>query len=122
MTLMVPATGVVTNRALEPGELAAPGATLLTITQLNPVSLTLYVPETQLGKVRLGEQVAVQVDSFPGKNFMGKEVFINSQAEFTPRNVQTKEERVNTVFAVKVELPNGSEELKPGMPADATLE
>jgi membrane fusion protein YbhG len=121
-TLTSPVTGVVTNRALEPGELAAPGATLLTVTQLDPVTLTVYVPETQLAHIQLGQEVAVQVDSFPGRDFMGKVVFINSQAEFTPRNVQTKEERVNTVFAVKVELPNADLELKPGMPADAQIE
>lgn len=122
MTLKSPVTGVVTNRALQPGELAAPGATLLTVTQLDPVTLTIYTPETQLGQIQLGQQVPVQVDSFPGRNFMGKVVFINSQAEFTPRNVQTKEERVNTVFAVKLELANTSLELKPGMPADALLQ
>ena len=122
LTLTSPVTGVVTNRAVEPGELASAGATLLTVTQLDPVTLTVYVPETELGQIQLGEQVAVQVDSFPGKNFMGQVRFINSEAEFTPRNVQTKEERVNTVFAVKVELANASQELKPGMPADATIE
>lgn len=122
MTLKSPVTGVVTNRSFQPGELATPGTALLTITQLDPVTLTIYVPETQLGHIQLDQQVAVQVDSFPGRNFMGKVVFINSQAEFTPRNVQTKQERVNTVFAVKVQLPNASQELKPGMPADALVQ
>ena len=121
MTLTSPVTGIVTNRALQPGELATPGAALLTVTRLDPVTLTIYVPETELGQIQLGQQVAVLVDSFPGENFMCKVVFIKSQAEFTPRNVQTKEERVNTVFAVKVELPNASLELKPGMPEDALL-
>lgn len=122
MTLSSPATGVVTNRALQPGELAAPGATVLTVTQLDPVTLTIYVPETELGHIQFGQQIPVQVDSFPNRKFMGNVVFINSQAEFTPRNVQTKEERVNTVFAVKLELANASLELKPGMPADALFQ
>lgn len=122
LTLMSPVTGIVTHRAFQAAELASPGAALLTITQLDTVTLTVFLPETYLGRIRLGQQVAVQVDSFPGRNFTGKVTFINSQAEFTPRNVQTKEQRVNTVFAIKVELANGSQELKPGMPADAVIE
>lgn len=122
MSLTSPVAGVVTNRAVQPGELATPGSVLLTVTRLDPVTLTIYVPESDLGHIRLGQQVDVQVDSFPGRNFVGKITFINSNAEFTPRNVQTKEQRVNTVFAVKVELPNPNQELKPGMPADALVQ
>jgi len=70
----------------------------------------------------LGQKATVEVDSFPGKGYQGEVVYISSEAEFTPRNVQTKEERVNTVFAVKIRLPNPEHELKPGMPADATFE
>ena len=121
MTLTSPVTGVVTNRALQPGELATPGAVILTVTQLDPVTLTIYVPETELGHIQLGQQAEVYVDSFPDVPFPGEVVFINSQAEFTPRNVQTKEERVNTVFAVKLQLANATQQLKPGMPADALL-
>ncbi|HEX7587544.1 MAG TPA: efflux RND transporter periplasmic adaptor subunit, partial [Anaerolineae bacterium] len=83
--------------------------------------LTIYVPETQIGSINLGDEIPVQVDSFPGRIFKGTVIFINSQAEFTPRNVQTKTERVNTVFAVKLQIPNSNFDLKPGMPADATL-
>jgi membrane fusion protein YbhG len=121
MTLTSPVVGIVTDRAYNAGEVASPGSVLLTISVLDPVKLTIYVPDTEIGRVQLGSQVSVQVDSFPGRDFAGKVVFINSQAEFTPRNVQTKEERVNTVFAVKVELPNAGSELKPGMPADAQV-
>jgi HlyD family secretion protein len=121
MTLTSPVTGIVTRRAFQIGELATPGTALLTISVLDPVKLTIYVPETEIGRIQLGGETSVQVDSFPGKSFKGKVVFINSQAEFTPRNVQTKAERVNTVFAVKVELPNAGLDLKPGMPADATV-
>ena len=81
-----------------------------------------YVPETQIGAVQLGQAIAVQVDSFPGRTFEGRVTFIASQAEFTPRNVQIKSERVNMVFAVKLEIPNASLDLKPGMPADAIIE
>ena len=122
MTLKSPVTGIVSRRAVSVGEIAAPNAALLTITKLDPVKLTIYVPETRIGQIKLGDQVGVQVDSFPGKTFQGKVIFINTQAEFTPRNVQTKAERVNTVFAVKLEIPNPDGSLKPGMPADALLQ
>lgn len=122
LTLKSPVNGVVTRRAFHVGEVATPGAALLTVSNINPVTLMIYVPETEIGHVQLGREVSVQVDSFPDKKFKGKIVFINTEAEFTPRNVQTKAERVNTVFAVKVELPNPDSELKPGMPADAQLQ
>jgi len=84
--------------------------------------LTIYVPETQIGKIKIGDVIPIQVDAFPGKVFQGKVIYIASQAEFTPRNVQSKAERVNLVFAVKLQIPNPQMELKPGMPADARLE
>ncbi len=116
-----PTSGTVAQRTVHVGELASPGATLLTVTQLDPVNLTIYVPETRLGEIELGDEIAVQVDSFPTRVFKGKIVFIASQAQFTPRNVQTKDQRVNTVFAVKLQIANADSALKPGMPADATL-
>ena len=122
MTLKSPANGIVTRRVAHTGEIAAPNAALLMIANLETVKLTIYVPETQIGQIKIGGTVPIQVDSFPGKVFQGKVIFIASQAEFTPRNVQTKTERVNTVFAVKVQIPNPQMELKPGMPADAALE
>jgi multidrug efflux pump subunit AcrA (membrane-fusion protein) len=79
------------------------------------------VPEDQLGKVNIGQDVEVQVDSFPDQIFRGTLVVIASEAEFTPRNVQTEEERVNMVFAVDVTIPNPDHKLKPGVPADATI-
>ncbi len=121
MTIASPVNGIVTRRAAHPGEVALPNSTLLSVADLDTVKLTIYVPETQIGELRIGTEVGVQVDSFPDKVFKGKVVFIASQAEFTPRNVQTKAERVNTVFAVKVQIPNPDLELKPGMPADARL-
>lgn len=121
-TIPAPSDGVVTRRAANPGEIAAPGTALLAVAQLDPVELTIYVPVTRLGDVQLGGEVGVQVDAFPGKTFVGKIVMISDQAEFTPRNVQSKAERVNTVFAVKLEIPNAGRELKPGMPADARIE
>ncbi len=121
MTLYSPLSGLVSNRSIYAGETASPGATLMTIANLDEVKLTVYIPENRYGRIRLGQEVAVQVDSFPGKVYEGQVIYISSQAEFTPRNVQTKEERVNTVFAVKILIPNPEHDLKPGMPADATI-
>ena len=94
---------------------------MLTLGDLDHVTLTVYVPEDRLGQVKIGQAVAVNVDSFPGQSFEGKVVRIADEAEFTPRNVQTKEERVNMVFAVEVRIPNPDHALKPGLPADAAI-
>jgi multidrug resistance efflux pump len=103
------------------GEVALAGATLLTIANLDEVELTIYIPEDELNRVYLGQEVGVQVDSFPGRVFSGTVSYISQQAEFTPKNVQTEKERVNMVFAVRVRLPNSEHLLKPGMPADALI-
>ncbi len=122
MTLKSPRAGWVVERLVHEGELAAPGSTLLTLADLREVTLTIYVAEDEIGQVTVGQPVAVTVDSYPGRTFEGAVSYIGSEAEFTPKNVQTKEERVNTVFAVKVRLPNPEHALKPGMPADAVVE
>lgn len=121
MTLYSPLSGLVSNQSIHVGETASPGATLMTVVNLDEVRLTVYIPENRYGRIQLGQSVSVEVDSFPGKAFQGEVTYIASQAEFTPRNVQTKEERVNTVFAVKILIPNPDHDLKPGMPADATI-
>lgn len=120
-TLAAPADGWVVKRVAHEGEMATPGMSLLTLADLSNVTLTVYVPEPDIGKLSLGQEVDVFVDSFPGEAFTGHITFINDEAEFTPKNVQTKEERVNTVFAVKIKLDNLDQKLKPGMPADAIL-
>jgi multidrug efflux pump subunit AcrA (membrane-fusion protein) len=121
LTLVAPISGLVLERPVHVGELALPGAPLLTLADLENLTLTVYVPEAQLGQVQIGQPVSVTVDAYPGRAFMGNVTFIASEAEFTPKNVQTREERVNMVFAVKVGLPNPDHSLKPGMPADAVL-
>jgi multidrug resistance efflux pump len=120
-TIAAPVGGLVLEESIHEGELAAPGATLLTLGDLDQVTLTIYVPEDRLGQVRIGQQVDVRVDSFPERVFVGTVVAIAHEAEFTPRNVQTQEERVNMVFAVDVEIPNPDHALKPGLPADAVI-
>lgn len=120
MVLIAPADGIVVSLAAHEGEIAAAGAPLLTLAQLDRVRLTVYIPEAGLGQVRIGAPVHVRV---PGavQDYGGTVVHIAEQAEFTPRNVSTKEERANLVFAVEIDLPNEDHTLKPGMPADATI-
>jgi HlyD family secretion protein len=118
--LSSPVNGVVLDQALRAGEVAAPGATILTVADLSALTLVVYVPENQIGQVRLGQAVQVRVDSFPGVTFAGEVTRISDEPEFTPRNVATQEERLNTFYAVEVHLPNPDGLLKPGMPADAT--
>lgn len=122
-TIKAPIDGVVLERVINLGEQAAPGNILLKIGSLAKVKLTIYVPEDRIGalQVRQGVPAHVQVDSFPNRTFDGMISYIAPQAEFTPRNVQTKEERATTVFAVRIELPNPDGALKPGMPADAKI-
>jgi HlyD family secretion protein len=121
LVIVAPASGVVLERSIHEGELAAPGATLLTLGDLIQVTLTVYVPEDKLGQVFIDQQVEVRVDSFPDRTFLGTVVAIAHEAEFTPRNVQTQEERVNMVFAVDVNIPNPDHALRPGLPADAVI-
>ncbi len=121
LTLTAPMEGIVTSRSSQTGETAAAGAPLLTIASLDEMTLVIYIPENHIGQVRLGQEVEVRVDSFPERVFKGQVASIAGEAEFTPRNVQTQEERVNLVFAVKVHVPNPDRALKPGMPADATV-
>ena len=121
LTLIAPMDGVVGTRSAQVGETATAGKPLLTIANLDEVTLVLYIPENRIGQVQIGQEVEVQVDSFPERVFVGRVKSIAGEAEFTPRNVQTKEERVNLVFAVDVSIANPERALKPGMPADATI-
>jgi HlyD family secretion protein len=120
-TLTSPVDGVVLDQTLRRGEVAAPAATILTVADLHEVMLIAYVPENRIGQVQLGQAVQVSVDSFPGQSFTGQVTRIGDEPEFTPRNVATQEERLNTFYAVEVRLPNAEGLLKPGMPADATF-
>jgi len=120
-TLRAPLSGLVLERSAHVGEVARPGTPLLTLADLEDLTLTVYVPEDQIGRVRIGQPVSVTVDAYPDRVFTGTVTFIAGEAEFTPKNIQTKEERVSMVFAVKVSLPNPDHALKPGMPADAVL-
>jgi HlyD family secretion protein len=122
LTLRAPANGLVLDRSVYTDELALPGATLLTLADLDKVSLVVYLPETRLNLVRLGQTVQVRVDSFPNRNFPGQIIYIANKANFIPDKVQAYEDRVTLVFAVKISLANPGHLLKPGVPADVTLE
>jgi HlyD family secretion protein len=119
--LKAPGPGVITSRNVEPGEVVTPGREVLTLSQLAPVDLKIFVDETEIGKVKPGQKVEVRVDTFPEKPFAGTVTFISPEGEFTPKIIQTKKERVKLVYLVKVSLPNPGLELKSGMPADAWL-
>jgi HlyD family secretion protein len=121
LTLRAPIAGVVMKRSVNPGETASAGATLLTLANLERVKLTVYVPEAQLGLVSLGHHMRVQIDALPQHAFQGSVVFISPQAEFTPKNVQTAQDRATTVFAVKIALDNSDRTLTMGMTGEAVI-
>jgi HlyD family secretion protein len=120
-TITAPAGGIVTHKAVEAGELVTPGATVVTLAGLDSVYVMIYVTELEIGRIKLGDGVEVRIDAFPDKPFPGKITYISPEAEFTPKNVQTKEDRVKLVFGVKVEIENKDGLLKPGLPADAVV-
>jgi len=120
-TIISPTSGIVTHKAVEAGEFVGPGTPLLIIADLDNVRLNIYVTEVELGRVRLGQLAEIRIDSYPDRVLSGTVVFISPEAEFTPKNVQTREERVKLVYRVKIEIPNPESILKPGMPADASI-
>ena len=120
-TLTSPIAGVVLSRNIEPGEVVGAGISLLTVADLRTVWLRIFVPVNRLGRLKIGQSSDVVVDAFPNDVFRGRITEIASQAEFTPRNVQTKQERVKLVFGVRLTLENQDGRLKPGMPADAQI-
>ena len=119
--LRAPFDGVVLVRQAELGEVVSPGTPIITLGDLDHLWVRVYVAETDLGKVHWGQAVDVHTDSYPGKVYAGRVSFISSEAEFTPKSVQTEKERVTLVYRVKVDVPNPGYELKPGMPADVEV-
>jgi HlyD family secretion protein len=117
--LHAPSAGVITVREAELGEVAAPGTPVVTLADLDHIWLRAYVAETDLGRIRWGQETTVTTDTYPGKRYRGRISFISSEAEFTPKSVQTTKERVTLVYRIKIDIDNASHELKPGMPADA---
>jgi len=116
-----PIDGVVLRKNLEVGETANPGVPILTLVNPRDVWLRAYVPETEVGRLKVGDAAKLRVDAFPDREFTGRLTEIGSEAEYTPRNVQTKKERVNLVFRIKIQIDNPQGILKPGLPADADV-
>lgn len=116
-----PIKGTVVKSYIEKGETVSMLSSLAKITDLSIVELVIYVPENVLGKIKTGQKAEITTDSYAGKVYEGKVIFISPEAEFTPKNIQTKDERTKLVFAVKIEVPNPNNELKAGMPADAKV-
>ena len=119
--LRAPSAGVITVRQAELGEVVVPGTPVVTLADLDHIWLRAYVAETDLGRVRWGQDAVVTTDTFPGKQYHGRISFIASEAEFTPKSVQTYKERVMLVYRIKIDIDNPNHELKAGMPADAHI-
>lgn len=121
-SLTAPISGSVISRTAEPGEFIQTGAAVLTIADIKNLWIRGYVSENYLGKVKLGQRVIIKSDSYPGKTYEGKISYISDEAEFTPKTVQTYNERINYMYMIKVTVDNSSLELKEGMPVDGRIE
>jgi len=119
--VLAPSNGEITQRSVEVGEIVLPNAALFRLSRLDTVHLMIYVSEIELARVKSGQSAKVFIDAAPGKPLPGRVTYISPIAEFTPKNVQTKEDRTKLVFGVKIEAANQLRLLKPGMPADATI-
>ena len=119
--LRSPMDGFVTVKSADVGEVLQAGSPVFTIVDLNDVWLTAYVNETDLGRIKLNQPVNVKTDTYPDRTYRGRISFISQEAEFTPKQIQTTEERVKLVYRIKVDLANADLELKPGMPADGYI-
>ena len=122
MQIVTPAAGIVLTRLREPGEVVMPGGAILEMVNLDQLYLKVYVPESRIGQVRLGLPARVYVDSQPDTFYEAKVSYISAKAEFTPKEVQTTDERVKLMYAVKLTLnANPGHKLTPGLPADAVI-
>jgi multidrug resistance efflux pump len=119
--VIAPAAAVVEVMDVRPGDLVAPNAPIALLLERDQIYIRIYIPETRIGLVRLGERAEVRVDSFPGRVFTGEVEQINQKAEFLPRNVQTREERVHQVVGVKVRIHDPEGLIRPGMAADVKM-
>lgn len=119
--LYAPGNGVASSVNFRQGEFVSPGAPVATIADNGDLWIKVYLPEQDLPKIKLQQKANVYLDAYPNQPFHGEVSYISPTAEFTPKNLQTKEERVNMVFAVKVKITEGQDRLKPGLPADVTI-
>jgi len=119
--LVSPLNGFVSVKSALTGEVVQIGAPVFTVIDLNSLWVTAYINETDLGRVKLNQAAEIVTDTYPGKKYKGRVSFISNEAEFTPKTIQTTQERVKLVYRIKVEVDNSSLEFKPGMPADAYI-
>ncbi|QQE75096.1 HlyD family efflux transporter periplasmic adaptor subunit [Brevibacillus composti] len=119
--IAAPADTVVLRSSVAEGEVAKQGAVLFTLMKADHLKLRVYIPEAELSSVRLGDRVEIKVDAYPEEVFSGRVQAIADKAEFTPKNVQTPDERTKLVFAVTIRITEGLDKLRPGMPADVRL-
>jgi HlyD family secretion protein len=120
--VITPIDGVVLAKLSEAGEFLLPGTQVYEIGDLSGAECNIYIPESRYGKIFLGQEATITVDSYPGEQFKGKVTKISDKAEFTPKNIQTKEDRVTTVYKITISIDNKEMKLKPGMPADIKIE
>ncbi|MBU4316441.1 MAG: efflux RND transporter periplasmic adaptor subunit [Proteobacteria bacterium] len=120
--LYAPFDGIITTRNMEPGEVVSPGQEVLSLSNLTTVELKIYVGEEDIGRVSHGAEMEVSMDTYPDRIYQGRVSFIATEAEFTPKIIQTHKERVKLVYMVKLSIPNADFSLKPGMPADACFQ
>jgi len=121
-TIAAPVEGVVTGRLVEPGMVVGPGSRLLVTIALDPARVTFFLPNAELARAKPGAPATVRVDAYPNRTFKGTVRRVAQEAEFTPRNVQTREDRDRLVYAVEIEVPNADGALRAGMPADVSLD
>jgi HlyD family secretion protein len=119
--LVSPIEGFILTKGAEAGEVVQAGSTVFTVANLKDIWLTAYINETELGKVKLNQEVDIKTDTYPGKTYKGRISFISQEAEFTPKQIQTTEERVKLVYRIKIQVDSADLELKPGMPADGYI-
>lgn len=119
--IYAPSNGTVINKLVEEGEMVAVGAPVATLIDLSDIYVKVYIPEKDIGKIRLGNPARMYADAFPGRSFEGDVTEISQKAEFTPKEVHMKEERTKLVFGVKVRIKNPEGYLKPGMPVDVKI-
>ncbi|MBN1533057.1 MAG: efflux RND transporter periplasmic adaptor subunit [Spirochaetes bacterium] len=119
--IISPVNGIVMEKNLEVGEMAFPGTPVLTVADLTKAWIKIYVTQPNLGFIKLGQKASVFIDSYPQKAFPGRVVAVSNRAEFTPKTIETKDERTKLMFAIKIAVDNPDLILKPGMPADAII-
>lgn len=120
-TITAPVAGIIVNTFVEPGELLTPGAAVVRIADVSEMKIDVYVSEVLLPRVQIGQKARISVDAFDDRSFDGEVIYISPTAEFTPKNIQTKEERVKLVFAVRILVKNPESILKAGLPADVVI-